>query len=362
MTLVPQRTATLRHSIGMWCGLLSWAPWALCSDVALAQHASAAEAEAEVKAEAEAGGAEAEGGDTEAEVAPSAVQAEEESQSAVQWNERWQRFRVWQYPVTAAMLGGSLAVRFGVARPGSRWEEGILFDDAVRDAFAVRSNPGRQLIVAYTDWHLGLALLYMVLDPVLAAGVGHDGWDAVLQMEMISVQSTAFVFLAVWSLQHVADRERPFQPLCADPAFSEIEPNCKDDSPEWNRSFISGHAAFAVAGAGLTCMHHGHMPVYGGGFWDHFACGASIVLAGLNGLGRVATENHWPTDVVLGFGLGAFAGWGIPALLHYGFADGGDGGRNPQGEPGPVVAAAPALFAMPFATEDSGGIELLGAF
>ena len=55
-----------------------------------------------------------------------------------------------------------------------------------------------------------------------------------------------------------------------------------------NVSFTSGHTLMSFAGAGLTCVHHMHLPLYGGGLPDSLACAAAIGLAHAEGFLRVS--------------------------------------------------------------------------
>jgi hypothetical protein len=49
----------------------------------------------------------------------------------------------------------------------------------------------------------------------------------------------------------------------------------------------------------LTCVHHAHLPLYGGGVADTLACGTMIAAAVVTGVGRVVTEEHHAFDLVM---------------------------------------------------------------
>jgi membrane-associated phospholipid phosphatase len=153
----------------------------------------------------------------------------------------------------------------------------------------------------------------------------------------------------LWGAQVVVARERPFVAQCrADPEYAARTPDCHAQG-EWNRSFVAGHTAVGVAMASLTCLHHGHLPLYGG-FGDDLACGLSIGAAVVNGMGRVMTENHYTSDLLLGVGLGLFAGYVVPKTLHY-----GRGASRPR-EPGP----GPGMVVLPTFSGDGFGLAILG--
>lgn len=253
-----------------------------------------------------------------------------ELDDGVRWDESWERFRPWQWAAAPALLGGSLALRYLGPQPSGRWSGGGL-ENGVVDALAIRRDPARHRIVLATDLHLFGSLGLLLADAVLTAGVAHGRWDVALQMLMIDLQSVAVVTTVLWSAQLLADRARPYERFCDEPEYPAIVRDCEDNASERGRGFIAGHTAIVTTVAGLTCTHHGHMPLFGGGLADSLTCGVLIGAAVLNGVGRIATENHYASDVLLGFGLGGLAGWLLPAALHYGL-----------GEPeGAVAALAP---------------------
>ena len=82
-------------------------------------------------------------------------------------------------------------------------------------------------------------------------------------------------------------------------------------------SFPSGHVAESFISAGLSCANHAYVPLYGGGFWDGFACARDVTLATADGVLRIMGDRHWATDVISGGGLGFAFGYAMPVLLHY---------------------------------------------
>ncbi|HEX3850778.1 MAG TPA: hypothetical protein VHW01_07410 [Polyangiaceae bacterium] len=105
--------------------------------------------------------------------------------------------------------------------------------------------------------------------------------------------------------------------------------------------------------AGLTCVHHQHLPLYGG-VADQAPCigliGASIV----DGLGRIVADKHYASDVTLGFGVGALAGYVVPSLLHYGFT-------SHQRAPA-VGGTGLHMLPLPQVYQDGFGIGVVGLF
>src|SRR5207253_5621614 len=56
--------------------------------------------------------------------------------------------------------------------------------------------------------------------------------------------------------------------------------------------FYSGHAAATATSAGLTCAHHQHLPLYGGGLADLVPC---LVMSGVSivtGISRIGARSE----------------------------------------------------------------------
>ena len=111
-----------------------------------------------------------------------------------------------------------------------------------------------------------------------------------------------------------------------------------------------------MTAATLTCVHHSHLPLYGGGAGDTVACGVMLGAALMNGFGRVVTEKHYPSDLVVGFGVGAFAGWVLPELLHYAHPL----RRAPSSDTSALVRVRAVL--LPSWSKGQPGVSLIGTF
>jgi membrane-associated phospholipid phosphatase len=79
----------------------------------------------------------------------------------------------------------------------------------------------------------------------------------------------------------------------------------------------SGHVSTAVTGAALICTHHLRLDLYGSRAADITACGLGIAAAVASGVSRIASDNHYTTDVLSGAAIGVVSGWLVPTLLHY---------------------------------------------
>ncbi len=230
---------------------------------------------------------------------------------------RWRRFQWWEYPITAASLGVAVYLRFVAKPPSADWRGGILVDEWVQDHTAIRNIPLRTAALTVTDVFFYGSMAYRLVDSAILPALIWRSPGVALQMSLIDLESFGFVAITLWGGQAIFGRERAFASRCGDPAFAASETGCSPNSTEHNRSFYAGHPAVVFAAAGLTCTHHRHLPLYGGGAGDDAACGAMIAAAAVTGVGRVVTEEHHASDVVIGFASGFVGGWILPELLHY---------------------------------------------
>lgn len=276
------------------------------------------------------------------------------------WKDEWSGIRSWEYPSALVLMAGGFSARFLVRPPPANWVGTSDFEQSVLDHLAVRSNPANENIRKASDLSFYGAMAYRLVDSALLPGLLHDNsWDVAWKMSWIDFESLAVVAAVEWGTQIFVGRVRPTGVNCSDPQREGHL--CDPENVEYTRSFIAGHTATATAVAGLTCLHHGHLPLYGGGLADDIACGLMIVNAVGNGLARVASEQHYPSDMLLGWGLGVAAGWVLPRVLHYGW-----------GEPDPVetvglpelVDEPPAfVFSVsPTIFDTRPGLTLLGTF
>ncbi len=235
----------------------------------------------------------------------------------VAWDPRWRPVATWEYFVTGGVLLGSFAVLIAGPEPPDNWRGGTKFDDALGDGVRLDDPALADKAATVSDALYFGSMAYRLVDNLGVAGIGYGDWYLARQMAMIDLESFSVVAAAMFGSQVFVGRQRPeYNERCDDPA----DP-C--GSSARFRSFIAGHPATVLTAAGLTCTHHARLPLYGGGWGDTMACGLMIGAAGFTGATRVLAGKHYPSDLVLGFGLGAFAGFIVPRALHYGFSDEG---------------------------------------
>jgi membrane-associated phospholipid phosphatase len=278
----------------------------------------------------------------------------------VEWSPQWRRVRPWEYATTAATLGVGFYLRFGTEHPSADWRGGILFDDALLDEVAIDGTENRLLLARTTDGLFYSAMAYRLVDSMFVPSLGYGSTDVALQMSMIDLQAFGIVAAALWSTQALVGRERPVVTRrCGDPAFAATESKCDPDSAERNRSLIAGHPAVGITAAGLTCLHHAHLPLYGAD-GDRLACGMMIGAAAINGLGRVMTEQHYASDLVLGTVLGITAGYLVPSALHYGFGSSNRHAAAARSRPRSKPRSTATM--IPLAGQREIGAALVGSF
>lgn len=232
------------------------------------------------------------------------------------WPEAVPRMRWWEYAGGAALLGGSLAIRFAVDVSGEpTWKNGNAFDDAVYEAVLIES-PFR-----YDAWRTVGDLAYYsgftwaVLDPLIA-GIAYD-WGTALQMTMMNLEAFSVYSMILNVSQAIVRRERPVRRECADPVKANaLQVNCADDSPDANRSFIGGHTGTVATSATLTCIHHANIRLWGSPGADALPCVTMAAMTATVFTSRTLTGRHALSDNLLGVGVGVFSGL-VPWALHY---------------------------------------------
>jgi membrane-associated phospholipid phosphatase len=255
--------------------------------------------------------------------AASSVRADDST--AVRWQPEWRRVNLFEglalIPVGAALW--AIETQWpALSEPN--WQGGILADDFARELLRGRSPELQRTAGKLSDiLFMGGAVLPILLDLGVTLGV-HRQPDLAWQMFLIDMQSLLMAGLVSLTSEHAVGRARPFVEDCtADGVVTDeqgrIYQRC--GSPSETKSFFSGHASATATVAGLTCIHHQRLPLYGGGFADLAPCLVSIAMSVTTGMGRIIADKHWTSDVMLGWSVGALSGYVLPALIHYGWSN-----------------------------------------
>lgn len=89
-------------------------------------------------------------------------------------------------------------------------------------------------------------------------------------------------------------------------------PQDKVDDGDWNCSFPSGHTTLAFAGAAFTTMVF--CQCYPNSNWKYAVAGGAFGLAALTGALRMASGNHFLSDVLVGATIGTICGFAVPYM------------------------------------------------
>lgn len=256
----------------------------------------------------------------------------------------------WEYVAAPVAVGVGVYLRFWGPQADVNWRGGLAFDDAIGEPLAVTDVRARKRVSVAGNAIFYGAMAYRVIDSLIVPLAVHDDPDLALQLSITDLEAFGTVAVVLWGAQTVVVRERPLVTRrCDDPEFREGVGLCDPDSRDRNRSFIAGHPATVLAAAGVTCLHHAKLRLYGGAA-DGVACGAMIGATALSAAERLMTEMHYPSDVLIGLALGAVAGWGVPLALSY-------AGAGTQAAPD---AAGTRLRVAPWMAGDAAGLSASG--
>jgi membrane-associated phospholipid phosphatase len=225
------------------------------------------------------------------------------------WPAAWRRAD----HLDAALSISSFGVAFSLLattepRHGS-WKGPILFDALARDVLSAGDRKGRQRASAFGDVFAAASSAFLALDAAMISLRDADlGWQVfILDAEAygVSLLMNTMVKLAV-------GRARPYAAECRrDPNY---DVHCS--SKERYVSFYSQHSSLSATVAGLTCAVHTRLPVYGRG-GDMAACLSAIGMSAAVGVSRIASDNHWASDIVTGHLIGFSVGFFLPWALHF---------------------------------------------
>jgi membrane-associated phospholipid phosphatase len=255
------------------------------------------------------------------------------------------RFRAAEYAAALAVTGANIYLQYGTTRePNGPWNNGILFDDGIRNALRSRNAATRSRVGQISDyfWH-GTQYFPLVVDSLIVPLVTDRGnTDVAWQMTLLDWQVESLAFFITRGCHRTVGRARPGLQECGrDPGYDH---DCYQDESAHD-SFLSGHSSMAFAGAALTCAHHRHLPLYGGNAADVAACALTLATATTTGVLRIVADRHWSTDVMSGALVGLATGYGLPYLLHYQFDERGLGAHT---------------AIVPLATGDAWGLSVMG--
>ena len=236
--------------------------------------------------------------------------------SKVEWRDEWPRFTAWE---GAATVAGTVGVYIAERRlPDPDYAritfEVPLLDSGVRFLLRGRTANIQRGFQRYSDIGFRMMAFFpYVVDDLIAALAIHRNPDVAAQLFLIDIQALTLSGATQLLLSRAFARERPYVQDCVDGKTFTRTCGTNNDF----KSFYSGHAAGAFTSAGLVCLHHQHLPLFGGGPMDAWACTWALGVATLTGIGRIVYDAHYATDVIAGAGIGWFYGYVMPKLLHF---------------------------------------------
>jgi membrane-associated phospholipid phosphatase len=281
--------------------------------------------------------------------APAPAEKSVPASAPLQWDPAWPTFRPFGYGLMAGSASAAIAVTLLVTYPEDpRWKGPILFDAAIRDGLRARSPGLRDAIRVASDITLFTGIINTVVLESLIVPLAAGSPAVAFQLQLMDAQAFSLNVLIATLLFKAVARARPPQADCSlDPDF---DPLCGTGS---YASFPSSHTSTAFTAAGLSCVHHAYLPLYGGP-WDASACAGALALATATGLFRIAGDRHYMTDVLMGAAIGLSLGYVYPWLFHY--------GEHLAPAPNDADAAQLRWGFVPGAAETPYGLSLLGQF
>jgi membrane-associated phospholipid phosphatase len=231
----------------------------------------------------------------------------------VVWDPAWRTFGLGNFIATGLFAGAAIGT-LAIPPDDTRWTEENAFDREVRNALRPASMDARLAARDASDVLLSLAINQLLVDTLVVTWWGHDADTVALQMALMNIEAVAFNSALNGLVAGLASRERPYGDSCVGDDATELL-DCRGSKRY--RSFYSGHSSTAFTAAGLTCMHHSYLPLYGGGAADTLMCIGSFAIAASTATLRVVGDQHWASDVLVGSALGTFSGLAIPWLFHY---------------------------------------------
>ncbi|MDJ1470310.1 phosphatase PAP2 family protein [Xanthocytophaga flava] len=157
-------------------------------------------------------------------------------------------------------------------------------------AFAQRASDGMALV------SLGLPLLY------LSAEKSRKEFGSILLMQ---VETGLLTYGMVSLTKTITNRPRPYVYNPDVPLDVKLNRNSK-------QSFYSGHVAMTAAMSFFTASTFSHY--YPDSRWKPLVWSYAVVWPAVTGYCRYAAGKHFPSDILVGYAMGAFTGWIVPQI------------------------------------------------
>lgn len=236
----------------------------------------------------------------------------------LEWSNDWARVHPASYVVSTTAAAGVLLLDY-FYDPGT---EALLrgpseVDEPVRAALVASRAADRERAAVLSDVLLAGLLAWPVVDALGVAGLGDGNTDVAWQLTMVAMESYAADYVLSTLLKLFVHRNRPHAVRCTLEDRALYPERC--GTVGRTRSFYSGHSSGAFNAAGVVCISHAYLPLYGSLEADGFACGVALLTASVVAVLRVIADRHYFTDILTGATVGLLTGMLLPYLLHYGW-------------------------------------------
>ena len=237
----------------------------------------------------------------------------ERPKTDVYWHDDWPRFSFFELLLSVSVTARNADLGSHLDGPDDAF---VKFQVPILDKGArslLRGSGPSQRAGAKRMSDLGFRVMVLApyaLDVGFGALVLHQNADVALELALIDFEVLTLAGMTQLLGSRLTGRLRP----------SFYDTGCPPEGcPKGDdyRSFLSGHAMASFAGAGLICVHHEMIPLFGGGAPDTLACAWGIAAATLTGTMRIVADEHWASDVMLGAAAGWAFGYYLPKLLHF---------------------------------------------
>jgi len=243
--------------------------------------------------------------------------ADEEEEPTLRWPRGTREVGVGEAIAAPVIVGTAFTLYLAPPSPPTDGRSLTTFDRELEESLYLENDRARTAVEWIGEIGFYGTFAYRAFDDLVMAGAVRGSWDVAWQLAVIDSISLGLVGAVTWGSQALYGRQRPEYTFCEDQRGAD-DPRC-EGGDRTNRSLISGHLGNAVAGASLTCLHHGRMRIYENQTRGKAACVTHALMAVTVGVSRAFAGSHWPTDLLAGSALGFVAGWVVPRLLHYGW-------------------------------------------
>jgi membrane-associated phospholipid phosphatase len=229
------------------------------------------------------------------------------------WHSHWSGVGAREYVITplAAAVAFGLPALVSPARKAS-WDGPLLFDRGAQNLLRLGSPGARRTAADISDVLFVVSYAQPIFDTAVVAWWLRGAPDVAWQMGWIDAQAYALTLALNVATKRLTSRARPWVDACeADPTGEACGKGGRFSS------FYSGHAAVTATGAGLICAHHTQLSLYKNPYLDTGACITAVLGTTVTGAMRIASDNHWASDVIVGHLMGYLSGYLMPTLLYY---------------------------------------------